>query len=540
MMSSEGQLTPGNSCSNKFSGAPATSAQAPFTNPAQVASTTAELERQQTDEIVRAVVDQAIVGFVQADLNGCITFANDRYCEITGYSREELLGMRWHELTHPDDMPSCIQFFQRMVRDENPFFFEKRYVRKNGEIIWVSLGPSQIRDAGGRVAGGAAFVVDISGRKQALDELRVSEEKYRLLFENSRDALMTLALPSRMFTSANRSTLRMFGAASEAEFTSLRPWDISPERQADGQISAEKALQMIATAIREGSNFFEWTHMRLDGRTFPAEVLLTRMEQNGQVSIQATVRDISRRKMLEKEIQERRNQMTELQKREVVAQTASAFAHELNQPLLAVASYSEAALILLKAVNPDLDKIRKALEGSALQAHRAGQSIREMLKVMSMNEFSTEAFDLSQEIHTILDAARSEYDLQFHSMLRLEAELPLIQANRAHLKWVLLNLLHNGIEAALEADMSPPSITMSTRTIEDEYFVQLTIQDNGPGINQEDFQHLFEPFFTTKARGIGMGLAISRSLIEANGGRLWVDLQRSPGAGFHLTLPFAT
>ena len=541
-MSSENKSIPGKFCSNSdnFSGAPVTSAQAPSTIPAEVVSTRTETEIQLTAEIVRAIIDQAVVGFVQSDLSSRIIFANDRYCEITGYSREELLGKRWQEFTHPDDLPRNIQFFEQMAHDEEYFSFEKRYIRKNGEIVWVNIEPSQLRDASGQIVGGAAFVADVTERKRALDELRMSEEKHRLLFENSRDALMTMALPSSKFTSANRSTLQMFGAASEVEFTRLSPWDISPERQPDGQTSAAKAVQMIETAVQEGSNFFEWTHKRLDGMTFPAEVLLTRMEQDGRTSIQASVRDISGRKKLEKEILERHREMTELHKLLVAAQTAAAFAHELNQPLLAIASYSEAALMLLKAVNPNLDKIRKAIEGSAQQAYRAGHSIREMLEVLSMKEFSTETFDLTQEIYASLDAARTECELQFDSMVRLEGEIPLIRANRIHLQKVLLNLLHNGIEAAWEAGMLPASFTMTVRTIYDENVAQLTIQDNGPGFRKGDIQHLFEPFFTTKARGIGMGLSISRSLIEANGGRLWADLQQGPGATFHLTLPIAT
>jgi PAS domain S-box-containing protein len=384
-------------------------------------------------------------------------------------------------------------------------------------------------------------VVDIIKHKQVLEALRRARKKHRLLFENSRNALMTLAPPSWKFTSANRATLRMFGAASEAEFTCLGPWDISPEQQPDGLASAEKAKQVIETAMREGSYFFEWTHKRLDGRTFPAEVLLTRMEQqDGQVSIQATVRDITERKRLEKEILERRNEMENLQKLHVAAQTAAAIAHELNQPLLAIASYSEAALILLKAEKPNLDKVRKAIEGSELQAHRAGQSIRELLEFLSTKDFPNEAIDLNKEILDVLDTARSEHELQFQSVLQLEEGLPLVRANRTHVQKVLLNLLHNGIEAMQEAGVPLPCITVTVRTINDKAVAQVTIQDNGPGIKKEDSQRLFEPFFTTKARGIGMGLAVSRSLIEANGGQLWVDPQENPGATFHLTLPFAT
>ncbi len=135
---------------------------------------------------------------------------------------------------------------------------------------------------------------------QKIEEaLRKSEMKYRLLFESSRDALMTIAPPAWKFTQANQAALQLFGVASEADFTTLGPRDVSPEHQPDGRPSAEKAKEMIATAMREGSCFFEWEHQRMNGEPFSADVLLTRMEVDGQVSMQATVRDITERKRAE-------------------------------------------------------------------------------------------------------------------------------------------------------------------------------------------------------------------------------------------------
>jgi two-component system, LuxR family, sensor kinase FixL len=115
-----------------------------------------------------------------------------------------------------------------------------------------------------------------------------------------------------------------------------------------------------------------------------------------------------------------------------------------------------------------------------------------------------------------------------------------VRANRAHVQKVLLNLLHNSIEALQDAIVPQPAITVTVRTIKGKNVAEVTIQDNGPGIRKEDARHLFTPFFTTKTRGIGMGLAISRSLMEANGGQLWFEPQEEPGATFHLTLPFAS
>ena len=140
-------------------------------------------------------------------------------------------------------------------------------------------------------------------RKQQEDALRESEARHRLLFDGSRDAMMTMAPPSWKFTSGNPAALEMFGARDAAEFTALGPWDVSPERQPDGRLSADKAREAIETALREGSLFFEWTHRRLDGADFPATVLITRMEMAGQAFLQATVRDITAQKQAEERIE---------------------------------------------------------------------------------------------------------------------------------------------------------------------------------------------------------------------------------------------
>ena len=145
---------------------------------------------------------------------------------------------------------------------------------------------------------------ELSPRKLSPAACAESEGIYRSLFENSRDALMTGEPPSGRFTSGNRAALKMFGAKNEEEFLSHGPRDLSPERQPDGRNSAEKAEEMIETALREGSHFFEWTHRRIDGEEFPADVLLTRMELEGKVIILATVRDVTERKRAEQTLRE--------------------------------------------------------------------------------------------------------------------------------------------------------------------------------------------------------------------------------------------
>ena len=279
---------------------------------------------------------------------------------------------------------------------------------------------------------------------------------------------------------------------------------------------------------------------RGDGSSFHAKLDSMRMEARNDSPLRIVISDITERKRMEKEIQDRRKEMDDLHMLHATSQTVAAIAHELNQPLLAIASYSSAALMLLKSGEPNLNKIRKAIDGCERQAHRAGKSIRDLLEFLNIQEFTTEIFDLEKEIADILDAARSEQELAFECVFHKGEALPLVRASRTHVQKVLLNLLRNGVDAMRDAGVSMPVISVTVKKIPDEGVVQVTIQDNGPGIKEEDLYRLFKPFFTTKAKGIGMGLAVSRSLVETNGGKLWLDPQAGAGATFHLTLPLAS
>jgi signal transduction histidine kinase len=282
-------------------------------------------------------------------------------------------------------------------------------------------------------------------------------------------------------------------------------------------------------------------NVRKDGRTFwcQASISVYDHPQFGRVGV-SVHEDITEQKDKGRATHERRKEMDELQKLHVAAQTASAIAHEINQPLLAIASYSEAALLMLKTDQPDCAKIRTAIEGSERQAHRAGQSIRELLDFLNSNEFPIEDFDLKHEISLLIEDAMLEHEWLFQSVLQVEEKLPRVRANRTHVQKALFNLLRNGIEAASrQPGAAKPVIGFSVRKTWDGNFAEVTVRDNGPGLTVESADHLFEPFYSTKQGGFGMGLSISRSLIEMNGGELVAVPHEGPGAIFRLTIPFA-
>lgn len=276
-----------------------------------------------------------------------------------------------------------------------------------------------------------------------------------------------------------------------------------------------------------------------DGQELPVEVSLSPLQTAGHTYTLVNLHDITERKASEQKLVTQRTLAESLFKRQVALQTASAIAHELNQPLGAISAYGEVALHALDSGDLDSAALHAAIEGCVKQAQRAGHSLHELLAFLQQGEQEKEPIDINDLIRETLAFVQSDGYSGFQPILQLQPDLPLALGNRYQVQKVLVNLLHNGVEAMREANIPMAAITIAVRTLAERNIALVTIQDNGPGLSKETAQRIFDPFFTTKPNGIGMGLAISRALIEANGGQLWVDSEHQQGATFHFTLPLA-
>jgi diguanylate cyclase (GGDEF)-like protein/PAS domain S-box-containing protein len=261
-----------------------------------------------SEESKRLLLHAAGEGILGVDTAGQMTFINPAALRMLGFSVEEMLGQRVHVLIHhshedgskypEEDCPMYASYAKAIDKH----VVHEVLWRKDGSSFPVDYSSTPIiRD--GKIMGAVVTFKDITERKQAAEALKASEEKHRILFESSRDAIMTLVPPSWRFTTGNPATLEMF-KVSEADFIAVNPWELSPELQPDGRPSSEKAAEMIQTAMAKGSHFFEWTHRRLRGESFPATVLLTRMCIGEQAMLQATVRDITERKQMDEKIRQ--------------------------------------------------------------------------------------------------------------------------------------------------------------------------------------------------------------------------------------------
>jgi PAS domain S-box-containing protein len=447
---------------------------------------------------------------------------------MTGFSRDEIIHKNIQdldELETAEDIKARLKKIQEIGYDR----FETRHRRKQGPSINFEVSVTYSEFNKGKIY---IFLRDITERKQIEIILEKSRAKLVTFIQQAPVSIAMfdrdmnyLAVSGHWVTKFGLGYVNLIGLNHYAIFpASLTQWKMA-HQQALAGITIEKKEDVW---VIDGSKLWlRWTALpwldsdeKIGGSIFFVE-------------------DITNTKMLESEIKERRIEMEQLQQMHVAAQTASAFAHEMNQPLLAIATFSKAALRMIKAKNPDYAEITDAIEGCEQQALRAGRSIRDIINFLNSKKLPREDFDLNQEIINIIGVFKSENSLALNTTLKLEDGLSIIRANRTHVQKVLINLLSNVIEATKGTDVLLSTLEVTVSTSKSNGFAQLTLHDNGPGIKKENINRVFEPFFTTKSDGIGMGLSISRSLIEENGGQLWLDPKEEQGATFHLTLPFA-
>jgi PAS domain S-box-containing protein len=414
----------------------------------------------------------------------------------------------------------------------------------------------------------AALVLGLMGRARDVRWLRSrlameSEERHRVLFESSHDAIMTLEPPSWKFTSGNPATVEMFGMKDEAEFISLGPWELSPEVQPDGRSSAEKAREMIETAMREGSHFFEWTHKRLGGEDFPATVLLTRVDLGGQSFLQATVRDITAQKRAEQELRLAKEDLERhvaalqsanksLEGLYQVAQCATRakseflanMSHEIRTPMTAILGYAD-LLLTEEGIERAPEHRRQAFAAIKRNGDHLLEIINDILDLskieagkLQVEHARCSPRDLVAEVAALMQARATQKRL----MLTADLVGPLPQTiltDPVRLRQVLFNLVGNAVKFTERGEVR---IAVRCVSRPGRPLLQFDVTDTGIGMSEEQMKQLFQPFSqidgstTRRFGGTGLGLAISKRLVEALGGAIKVYSAPGKGSTFRVTI----
>ncbi len=381
---------------------------------------------------------------------------------------------------------------------------------------------------------------EIADRKHAEDDLRRSEERHRVIVEAAHDAVISMDERGAILL-ANPATKRIFGY-DPAEIVGKPLTMLMPEMMRGLHENGFK--RYLATGKRHLNwQGVEVTAQRMDGQEFPVDVSFGELTSDGHKVFTGFIRDITERKQAEDQLRasERNLQMAQdelarVSRLTTMGELAASIAHEVNQPLTAVINNGSACLRLLANRNLEPDVLRRALEGINADATRASTvlaRIRAFIKKEPTEKNELKINDVIQEVLALAGRALDENQVLLDR--RLAIDLPFVLADRVQLQQVLLNLIMNGIEA-LTAVTNRPRLLRVQSQIDESGDVLVAVSDAGIGLGAE-VDRFFTPFFTTKVNGMGMGLSISRSIVESHGGRLWATPNSPHGAVFSFTLP---
>jgi two-component system, LuxR family, sensor kinase FixL len=337
----------------------------------------------------------------------------------------------------------------------------------------------------------------------------------------------------------NASAERLFGySAEEVLGRSIGTLMTEPDRSSHEESLARYTATRVPHIIGKGR---EVEARRKDGSVFPVFLSVGSVPGAEPPRFAGFIQDISTRRQTEEETRRLQERLTHVSRLATVGEMSAGIAHELNQPLAAVANYAQACDRLLGLPDPDMAEIRGALKQIAAQAVRAGDIIRRLRSLARNDAMKREPTDINVLLGELTDLVQT--DAKVHKVqyrLDLTAGLPQIEAHRAQLQQVVLNLVRNAFEALAEIPGKDREVTVRTATAIDNAYVEIAVCDNGPGVAQAIASRLFEPFCTSKATGTGLGLAISRTIIGSHRGTLDYHPNGARGACFVIRLPRLT
>lgn len=469
-----------------------------------------------------AVFEAAVHAVITVDGEGRIDGFNRAAERMFRHRRDAVIGRNVRMLMPSPDAERHDGYMSRYQATGDPRIIgtgrEVTGLRADGSLFPIHLSVGEFRIEGRR--GFVAVIHDLSAQQAAERRVRERDQVLRLTFEEAPLASATLDTGGRVVT-VNREFCRLFGW-TDAEARGLPLVEL---------IRGGPAEIRLDTALRE------WSCRVVDRRGGEHEVILhlnVVEDPEGSPSLfVAQFEDHTERLQAAAEARAARERLARVDRISIVGEMASGIAHEVNQPLSAIANYSRALVRMMKQHGIEDAELLATADKVHNQAQRAGEIIRRIRHFVSRQTADRESLDVNEVVEETLELAEID-GIRRDAELRLElaSALPPILFDRIQLQQVVLNLIRNAVEADDRAEVV-------LRTVLRDGAVCVEVRDSGVGITEEVERHLFEPFFSTKGHGMGMGLAICRSIVEAQGGRLSFTRNPDRGVTFRIQLPTA-
>jgi two-component system sensor kinase FixL len=488
------------------------------------------------DKRFRLGIERAGIGAWDLDLLTHELVWSDNTRSLFGVSNEQPVDYDFFlSLLEPEDRKSTERAIRHSIDTGNRFDVSLAVAVK-GEHCWIRLRGGLVRTADGKPHHLSGIALDIHEEKQFEQALRARETHLRSIMETIPDA--TIVIDGRgvmqIFSSAAE---RQFGyTATEAIGKNVSMLMPEPDRgRHDGylaryQATGERHIIGIGRIV---------TGQRKDGTTFPMHLSIGEMQSDGVPFFTGFVRDLTEHQETQARLQQLQSELVHVSRLTAMGEMASALAHELNQPLAAISNYMKGSRRLLAgSADPNKATIEGALDRASEQALRAGQIIRRLRDFVARGESEKRVESLSKLIEESgalgLSGAREQGILL---RFELDRKNDLVLVDRVQIQQVLVNLFRNALEAMAHSPRR--QLIVSTNKAADD-MVEVAVSDSGHGFPDDVKPNLFQTFFTTKETGMGVGLSISRSIVEAHGGRMWAETNDLGGATFRFTLPAAS
>lgn len=466
--------------------------------------------------------------------DGSVEFLNQRWLDYTGFSLEQGLGWGWQNAIHPDDLAGLMATWRAVLATEAHGEAEARLRRFDGAYRWCLFRAEPLRDRTGKVVRWWGTNTDIEDRKQAEEQIRQAERSLQLAI----DTIPVMAWRSNAvgdMDSLNKRWRDYTGLTLEdakgwrwAEVNAVHPDDLEDLIATWKAILASGRAGQAEARIRRFDGEYRWF-------LFRTEPLLDDMGR--PVQWYGTMTDLEDRRRSEEALQQMQTQLAHVSRLTTLGELAASIAHEVNQPLAAIATYGEAGLRwLARGEGAGIEEASRAFKSIIKDADRAGAVIRQIRGLAKKSEPQFCALDLNETIGEVtLMMERPALSRRISLASGLASGLPLVLGDRVQLQQVIINLFINAMEAMDDVADRSRELTIRSEPHQDGKIL-VSIQDTGPGIDPQDFDRMFNAFYSTKQQGLGMGLSICRSIIEAHGGRIWAIRNSNPGATFQFTL----
>ena len=488
-------------------------------------------ELKKSEDRLRLVIDTIPTLVWRAGPEGVPDFLNQPALDYTGLSLDQT-ETGWPRAFHPDDKKGMLQKWSAIRESGMRGGLEARLRRFDGEYRWFLFQAEPLHDEAGNIVKWYGSSTDIEDRKRAEEELRRSEAK--------------LAEAQRVSQTGsfvwNVSTGERFGSKEFFRILGFdEPRSVTFEMVLQRAHPEDRAFveETIDRATRDEKDLdYEHRLLMPDGSVKYVHVVAHAIrDQADRLEFIGAVVDVTATKQAEEKLHKAQMELAHVTRVTTLGELTASIAHEVNQPLTAVVANADAALRWLNRETPDLAAARRSVEWVIDDSNRANEVIRRVRSLAKKTDLEKMPLDLNQVVKEAIALVRRELNSHRVSLqAELAPALPGVFGDRIQLQQVIINLLVNGIEAMQSVTGRPRELAI--RSSQDEIGqVRLSVTDCGVGISAENVNRLFNAFFTTKTNGLGMGLSICRSIVEAHGGRLSAGGNDGPGATFQFVLP---